>query len=164
MLVLMLVASLSVRAQYAPPAGKDVYIPWALNANDFKNELSQWSYARMACTEDVAVLWDRRFGAEPAKALDMDGESMRVYIPRLLRNMQRIYDSLREKKKRIMSGAFASKHRVMVLFNYSLKDTIYGAEQGALWLSPISVRGENYDRVAEELERLMILQSKSKGD
>ena len=140
---------------YLPPKGKEVYIPRDLRDNDFTNEDSKWSYARMAYTKDVIVFWEKPFGNMLSKAPELDGQNMKVDINNLLQKLQIFYNYYKNNLGFIKPGSKADKYRMMVMLNYTLEGTAYGGDYdgtiGALWISPNRVQDLKLNCIAHEL-------------
>lgn len=143
------------KTNFAPPAGKEIYIPRDLKDNDFTKEDSKWSFARMAYTDDVIVFWEKPFGKHPSTAPDLEGHNMKVDIDNLLFRLQSYYDYFKNKLDFIHSGSKAEKYRMMVMLNYSLEGTAYGGDYdqqiGALWIAPNRVQDKKLNCIAHEL-------------
>lgn len=137
------------------PAGKQLYIPKDLRNNDFTDPDAQWSFARMAYTDDVIVFWEKPFGPDLSKAPDLDGHSMKVDIYNLLGRLQTFYNFFKDDLQFIKPGSKADKYRMMVMLNYSLEGTAYGGdydgEIGALWIAPNRVQDKKLNCIAHEL-------------
>ena len=121
-LALLVVSAASLRAQdttkvYSKPSGKDIYLPKDLHDNDFSRAQSQWSYARMAYTDNVVVFWEKPFGADPSTAPDLEGKNMKVDIPNLLDRVESFYIFFRDTLKFIGPGSKADRYRMMVMLN-----------------------------------------------
>lgn len=158
-LMLLAVMAMQVSALHAqglmPPSGKQIYIPRDLKDNDFTNAESQWSYARMAYTDDVIVFWEKPFGGDLSKAPNLEGQNMKVDIYNLLGRLQTFYDFYKHDLKFIKPGSKADKYRMMVMLNYSLEGTAYGGDYdgqiGALWIAPNRVQDKKLNCIAHEL-------------
>ncbi len=137
------------------PAGKQLYIPRDLKDNDFTQADSQWSFARMAYTDDVIVFWEKPFGQDLSQAPSLEGHNMKVDIYNLLGRLQTFYDFYKDDLKFIKPGSKADKYRMMVMLNYSLEGTAYGGdydgEIGALWIAPNRVQDKKLNCIAHEL-------------
>lgn len=172
LLALLVVSAASLRAQdttkvYSKPTGKDIYIPKDLKDNDFTRAQSQWSYARMAYTDDVVVFWEKPFGTDPATAPDLEGKNMKVDIPNLLDRVESFYLFFRDTLKFIGPGSKADRYRMMVMLNYSLEGTAYGGDYdgtiGALWIAPNRVQDRKLNCIAHELGHSFQSQISSDG-
>ncbi len=154
-LFLLMLASSVWAQEYKAPEGKLIYIPDSLKDNDLTDPESRWSYARMACTPDIAVFWERGFGEDLSQAPDLDGQPMTVDLANLLERLQTFYDFYRDSLEFILPGSKAEKYRMMVMLNYSLDGTAYGGdydeEIGALWIAPNRVQDKKLNCIAHEL-------------
>ncbi|MBQ0019494.1 MAG: hypothetical protein KBT39_03125 [Bacteroidales bacterium] len=155
LLAVMSAAQLSAQQRFAPPSGKEIYIPNDLKENDFTQKESKWSYARMAYTDDVVVFWEKAFGDDLSQAPDLDGQNMKVDLDNLLNRLQSFYDFYKKQLKFILPGSKADKYRMMVMLNYTLEGTAYGGDYdgqiGALWISPNRVQDKKLNCIAHEL-------------
>ena len=137
------------------PEGKEVYIPRDLRDNDFTSPDSRWSFARCAYTDDIIVFWEKPFGPDLSKAPDLDGHSMKVDLPNLLKRIQSFYDYYKHELQFIKPGSNADRYRMMVMLNYSLEGTAYGGDYdgviGALWITPNRVQDTRLNCIAHEL-------------
>ncbi len=149
------------------PEGKLIYIPDTLRDNDFTDPEARWSYCRMACTPDIAVLWEKPFGDDLSRAPDLDGQPMTVDLPNMLERLQEFYDFYRDSLQFLLPGSKAERYRMMVMLNYSLDGTAYGGdydgEIGALWLAPNRVQDRRLNCVAHELGHSFQSQIESDG-
>ncbi len=153
--LLLLTSATCFAQEYTAPEGKEIYIAEDLQDNDFTNPESKWSYARMACTPDIAVFWERGFGDDLSTAPDLDGQPMTVDLDNLLSRLQTFYDFYRDSLEFILPGSKAEKYRMMVMLNYSLDGTAYGGAYddaiGALWIAPNRVQDKKLNCIAHEL-------------
>ncbi|MBQ0023525.1 MAG: hypothetical protein KBT29_09845 [Prevotellaceae bacterium] len=143
------------QALFSAPPGKEIYIPKDLRENDFSNAESQWSYSRMAYTDDIVVFWEKPFGEDLSKAPNLEGQNMKVDMDNLLNRLQSFYDYFKNDLRFIHSGSKAEKYRMMVMLNYSLEGTAYGGDYdntiGALWIAPNRVQDKKLNCIAHEL-------------
>lgn len=65
------------------PSGKSIYIPKELQGMDLQNPASQWSYHRMAYTENFIIFWEKGFGNDLSNPPQLEGHSMKVNLPNL---------------------------------------------------------------------------------
>ena len=149
------VRGVAMEKSYAPPQGKEIYIPKDLKDNDFTKASSQWSYARCAYTDDVVVFWEKPFGENLSLSPDLDGHNMKVDLPNLLSRIQSFYNYFKNDLQFIKPGSNADRYRMMVMLNYSLEGTAYGGDYdeviGALWIAPNRVQDEKLNCIAHEL-------------
>ena len=50
---------------------------------DLQNPASQWSYHRMAYTENFVIFWEKGFGNDLSNPPQLEGHSMKVDLPGL---------------------------------------------------------------------------------
>ncbi len=155
-LALVVTGAVGLGAQECtPPEGKLIYIPKKLRHNDFQDPTSQWSFCRMACTDDIAVFWERGFGDDLATAPPLEEQPMTVDLDNLLTRLQTFYDFYRDSLLFILPGSKAERYRMMVMLNYSLEGTAYGGDYdeqiGALWIAPNRVQDSKLNCIAHEL-------------
>lgn len=50
---------------------------------DLQNPASQWSYHRMAYTENFIIFWEKGFGNDLSNPPRLEGHSMKVNLPNL---------------------------------------------------------------------------------
>lgn len=143
-------------------AQKEIYIPRDLQDNDFTNDSSQWSYQRMATSDNVVVFWEKGFGHDLATAPPLDGQDMTVDLPNLLAKLEHFYVYYRDSLHFTLPGSKSERWRMMVMLNYSLEGTAYGGdydlEIGALWIAPNRVKDEKLNCIAHELGHSFQLQ------
>jgi hypothetical protein len=122
---------------YPVPAGKQIYIPEELLKTNFNCDTSNWSYARMAYSDNVVVFWEPGFGTDPAKA---SPKEMQFDVKDLLNKAENIYAYYRDTLKFIDQSSNLAKYRLMVWVKYQTEWLACGAgydnKVGALWVSP----------------------------
>jgi len=140
---------------YRIPEGKQIYIPNDLKDNDFTDDNSEWSYYRMAYTDNIVVFWQKGFGHDLSNPPQLEGHDMSVDLHNLLEKLEYFYTFYRDKLKFVLPGSKSEKYRMMVMLNYSLEGTAYGGdydgEIGALWISPNRVKDKTLNCIAHEL-------------
>lgn len=146
----------SVQGQaLTPPPGKTIYIPEDLRDNDFSNPESQWSWSRMAYTDNIIVLWEKGFGNDLNNPPSLEGTDMSVDIDNLLSKLEYFYSFYKDELKFVLPGSKSEQYRMMVMLNYSLEGTAYGGtydnEIGALWIAPNRVKDKTLNCIAHEL-------------
>ncbi len=149
------------------PEGKAIYIPRDLRENNWESDTAQWSFHRMACTENVAVFWEKGFGSDLSKAPDLNGHKMTVDLQNLLARLEYYYQTYRDQYKFILPGSNADRLRMMVMLNYSLEGTAYGGCYddviGALWIAPNRVQDKKLNCIAHELGHSFQIQIAADG-
>ncbi|MGN0282743.1 MAG: DUF6055 domain-containing protein [Prevotella sp.] len=147
--VLLALGSLSASAQ------KRIYTPKDLQQMDLLCDSSQWSYARMTCTDNFAIMWQKGFGYDLSCPPDLEGNPMKVDMDNLKDKLESYYAFFRDSLQFTRKGSKADKYRMMVMLNYSLEGTAYGGdydgEIGALWLAPNRVQDKRLNCIAHEL-------------
>jgi len=124
------------------PTGKEIYIPVELKSNDFTSSSSRWCYQRMACSDNIAVFWEKGFGSNPATATKA---SMRVNIDDLLKKGEEMFAYYSDSLKFIdKNSSKTNTYRIMVMLNYTEDWLATGAGYddviGALWVSPSTMQ------------------------
>ncbi|MGM9778958.1 MAG: DUF6055 domain-containing protein [Prevotella sp.] len=147
--VLLALGSLSASAQ------KFIYTPKDLQQMNLLCDSSTWSYARMTCTDNFAIMWQKGFGYDLSCPPSLDGKPMKVDIDNLKDKLESYYAFFRDSLQFTRKGSKAEKYRMMVMLNYSLEGTAYGGdydgEIGALWLAPNRVQDKRLNCIAHEL-------------
>lgn len=138
-----------------PPPGKQIFIPKDLKDNDFTNPESNWSYARMAYTDNIVVFWEKGFGNDLSNPPQLEGHDMLVDLDNLLAKLEQFYTFYKNELKFVLSGSKSEQYRMMVMLNYSLEGTAYGGDYdntiGALWIAPNRVKDKTLNCIAHEL-------------
>ncbi len=152
---LCIALNVSAQAKYHIPEGKEIYIPEDLKNNDFTDDDSEWSYYRMAYTDNIVIFWQKGFGHDLSCPPPLEGHDMSVNLDNLMRKLEYFYAFFRDEMKFILPGSKAEKYRMMVMLNYSLEGTAYGGtyddEIGALWIAPNRVKDTTLNCIAHEL-------------
>ena len=136
-------------------AQKTIYVPNDLQKMNLLCDSSTWSYARMTCTDNFAIMWQKGFGYDLSCPPSLEGKPMKVDIDNLKEKLERYYAFFRDSLQFTRKGSKAEKYRMMVMLNYSLEGTAYGGdydgEIGALWLAPNRVQDKRLNCIAHEL-------------
>ena len=136
-------------------AQKNIYIPNDLKQMNLLADSSTWSYTRMTCTDNFAIMWQKGFGYDLSCPPDLEGKPMRVDMENLKEKLESYYAFFRDSLQFTRPGSKADKLRMMVMLNYSLEGTAYGGdydgEIGALWLAPNRVQDKKLNCIAHEL-------------
>lgn len=137
------------------PKGKAIYIPEELRGQDWNDKESEWSFHRMACTENVACFWQKGFGDDLSCPPDLEGKPMKIDLQNLLARIEYFYQYYRDILRFTLPGSNAEKYRMMVMLNYSLDGTAYGGSYdnviGALWIAPNRVQDKTLNCIAHEI-------------
>jgi len=141
--------------EVAIPDGKRIYLPADLRALDLQSDTSQWSFRRMAVTDNLVIFWQRGFGHDLANAPALDGHPMTIDLPNLERRLEQFYTYFRDTLDFKMPVSRADSTRMMVMLNYSLDGTAYGGSYddsiGALWIAPNRLQDAKLNCIAHEL-------------
>ncbi len=156
LLLTLFCACLYSKAQtFRAPQGKEIYIPNDLHSNDFTQDTSRYSFARMATTPDIAVFWEKPFGNDLSQAPALDGHNMKVDLPNLMKKLQQFYNYFKNDLGFVLPGSKTERYRMMVMLNYSLEGTAYGGDYdgqiGALWVTPQRIQDTTLNCIAHEL-------------
>lgn len=124
--------------EYTLPGGKLIYVPNELRSNDFTKKDSQWSYYRMAYSDNFIVFWEKGFGDDPATVAD---QTLRVDIKDLLEKAELFYDVNVNKLKFVEAGkSNTDKYRMMIFLKHQSDWLATGSGYddviGALWVNP----------------------------
>lgn len=151
----LLINSLAIAQEVTLPPGKTIYIPKDLQQMDLQNPDSQWSYHRMACTDNFVVFWEKGFGNDLSAPPLLEGHPMKVDLRNLLQKLETFYVYFRDTLKFVKPGSKSEKYRMIVMLNYSLEGTAYGGDYdrqiGALWIAPNRIQDERLNCIAHEL-------------
>lgn len=109
----------------------------------------------MRCTDNFAVMWQKGFGMDLAKAPNLDGQPMTVDLKNLTDKLESYYAFFRDTLQFTRPGSNADKYRMLVMVNYSLEGTAYGGDYdgkiGALWVAPNRIQDKKLNCIAHEL-------------
>ena len=64
-------------------AQKSIYTPKDLRQMNLLADTSMWSYTRMECTENFAIMWQKGFGYDLSCPPKLEGQPMRVDLDNL---------------------------------------------------------------------------------
>lgn len=90
---------------------------------DLQNPASQWSYHRMAYTENFIIFWEKGFGNDLSNPPQLEGHSMKVNLPNLKEKLESFYTYFYHTLQFAKQGSKCDKYRMMVMINYSLEGT-----------------------------------------
>lgn len=164
---------LSVHAQQEQqsnllPPGKALYQPKEFAGQDWHSDTSRYSYKRMACTDNLAIFWEKGFGTNLATPPDLDGHPMSVDLENLKRQLEKFYTFYRDSLKFVGPGSQSEKYRMMAMIQYSLEGTAYGGDYdqviGAFWATPNRLQDPRLNCVAHELGHSFQMQQMADGE
>ena len=153
--------------QYPLPEGKKLYRPLEFSGQDWKVDTFAYCYDRMACTENLAIFWEKGFGNDLSNPPQLDGNDMHVDLENLKTKLESFYTYYRDKLNFVNEGSLSEQYRMMVMIQYSLEGTAYGGTYdnkiGAFWAAPNRLQDENLNTVAHELGHSFQLQMIADG-
>ncbi len=128
----------SSKTDYTLPSGKAIYIPQDLKSNDFTKKDSQWSYYRMAYSDNWVLFWEKGFGNDPSTLTD---SKMNVNINDLLAKAEQFFSLNVDKLKFVTKGSSnTDKYRMMIFLKYQTDWLATGSGYddviGSLWVNP----------------------------
>lgn len=138
-------------------AEKELYLPkdaWRVpKDNDYDNDESEFSYQRMAQSENIALFWAREFGDNPA---DNPDASKRFSVGRILKESERFYDHYVNELEFLTKGnSVTDRYKVLFFVIAGDEGTAFGggAENkiGILWAPPSRISHSPYGAIAHEL-------------
>lgn len=137
-------------------SGKAIYIPQEFKKNnDFRNTTNQYCYKRSLETENLIILWDKKFGDDPSNAPKLGNIDMSFDIKKLAEQGEQFYDIFKNELKFIKSGSNADKYKMMIMVTYTNEGTVYGGSYdnviGALWVEPSRIKDVRLNALAHEL-------------
>lgn len=142
--------------------GKALYRPDEFNGQDWRADDNDYSYKRMALTDNLAILWKKKFGNDLSNPPSLEGNSMKVDLTNLKEKLETFYIYYRDKLQFVKAGSLSEKYRMMVMLQYSLDGTAYGGAYdnkiGAFWAAPNRLQDKKLNTVAHELGHSFQLQ------
>lgn len=134
---------------------KEIYIPKDLQEMDLNDPESEYSYDRMALTDNFVIFWEKGFGKDLSCPPQLDSHDMSIDIEKLKEKLEIFYDYFYNDLGFARKGSKCDRYRMMVMLRYSLEGTAYGGdydgEIGALWVTPGRLRDERLNCIAHEL-------------
>lgn len=146
------------------PEGKALYRPEEFTGQDWWTDDFDYSYNRMACTENLAIFWQKGFGKNLSDPPALEGKSMVVDLDNLKRKLEQFYAYYRDDMQFVKPGtaSLSDKYRMMVMVMYSLEGTAYGGTYddtiGAFWAAPNRLQDKHLNAAAHELGHSFQLQ------
>ncbi len=134
---------------------KEIYIPKDLQEMDLNDPESEYSYDRMALTDNFVIFWEKGFGKDLSCPPQLDSHDMSIDLEKLKEKLEVFYDYFYNDLGFARKGSKCDRYRMMVMLRYSLEGTAYGGdydgEIGALWVTPGRLRDERLNCIAHEL-------------
>ena len=134
---------------------KEIYIPKDLQEMDLNDPESEYSYDRMALTDNFVIFWEKGFGKDLSCPPQLDSHDMSIDLEKLKEKLEVFYDYFYNDLGFAKKGSKCDRYRMMVMLRYSLEGTAYGGdydgEIGALWVTPGRLRDERLNCIAHEL-------------
>lgn len=134
---------------------KEIYIPKDLQEMDLNDPESEYSYDRMALTDNFVIFWEKGFGKDLSCPPQLDSHDMSIDLEKLKEKLEIFYDYFYNDLGFAKKGSKCDRYRMMVMLRYSLEGTAYGGdydgEIGALWVTPGRLRDERLNCIAHEL-------------
>lgn len=159
--------SITTDNAYPLPEGKAIYQPEEFAGQDWRIDTCKYCYDRMACTENLAIFWEKGFGKDLANPPQLEGHDMHVDLEHLKTKLEEFYTFFRDKLNFVNPGSICEKYRMMVMIMYSLDGTAYGGTYdnkiGAFWSAPNRLQDPNLNTVAHELGHSFQLQMLADG-
>lgn len=150
----VLLASVFVLFACAPEE-KEIYIPKDFQGMDLNDPESEYSYERMALTENFAIFWEKGFGNDLSAPPALEGQDMSVDIENLKEKLETYYDYFYNTLGFAKEGSKCDRYRMLVIIRYSLEGTAYGGDYdgqiGALWVTPNRIQDKKLNCIAHEL-------------
>lgn len=144
------------------PDGKELYRPEEFSGQDWHSDTCDYSYNRMAYTDNLVIYWQKGFGKDLANPPSLEGKSMKVDLENLKEKLETFYTYFRDELQFVKPGSLSEKYRMMVMIMYSLEGTAYGGTYdnkiGAFWAAPNRLQDEKLNAVAHELGHSFQLQ------
>lgn len=137
------------------PEEKEIYIPKDFQGMDMNDPESEYSYERMALTENFAIFWEKGFGNDLSAPPALEGQDMSVDIENLKEKLETYYDYFYNTLGFAKEGSKCDRYRMLVIIRYSLEGTAYGGDYdgqiGALWITPNRIQDKKLNCIAHEL-------------
>ena len=137
------------------PEEKEIYIPKDFQGMDLNDPESEYSYERMALTENFAIFWEKGFGTDLSAPPALEGQDMSVDIENLKEKLETYYDYFYNTLGFAKEGSKCDRYRMLVIIRYSLEGTAYGGDYdgqiGALWVTPNRIQDKKLNCIAHEL-------------
>lgn len=146
------------------PEGKALYRPEEFSGQDWYTDDNEYSYNRMACTDNLAIFWGKGFGSDPTNAPQLEGNNMNIDLDNMKNRLEYFYTFFHDTLEFVKPGTKSNSddYRMMVMVMYSLEGTAYGGTYddfiGAFWAAPNRLQDKKLNTVAHELGHSFQLQ------
>lgn len=146
------------------PEGKALYRPQEYSGQDWHTDNFEYSYKRMACTDNLAIYWGKGFGEDLSNPPQLEGNDMSVDLENLKTRLEYFYTFFHDTLQFVKPGvkSICDDYRMMVMVMYSLEGTAYGGTYddfvGAFWAAPNRLKDAKLNAAAHELGHSFQLQ------
>lgn len=144
------------------PEGKELYRPEEFSGQDWWTNGNDYSYNRMAYTNNLVIYWQKGFGESLANPPELEGKPMKVDLENLKEKLETFYTYFRDELQFVKPGSLSEKYRMMVIIMYSLEGAAYGGTYdnkiGAFWAAPNRLQDQKLNAVTHELGHSFQLQ------
>jgi len=148
----------SLKAQQATAVTKpekELYIPenTRRDCGDMKLDTGEYSFQRMKQSDNLAILWARKFGTDPMANPDT---LLRFDPDYILKEGERIYNYYIDELKFLEKGnSISDKYKCLIYIVDSQDGTAYGGGEdnkiGAFWSPPVRIRKAPFGVMAHEM-------------
>lgn len=140
---------------YTGISEKEIYIPEEFKGQDWNTDEHTYSFKRMSCTDNMAILWEKGFGENLSVSPMLENQPMEINLANLEAKLEAFYQYFKDTLQFVKPGSLSEKYRMMVMVKYSLEGTAYGGTYddtiGALWVTPNRLQDHKLNTVAHEL-------------
>ena len=93
-------------------AQKSIYTPKDLRQMNLLADTSMWSYTRIECTENFAIMWQKGFGYDLSCPPKLEGQPMRVDLDNLKEKLESYYAFFRDSLQFVRPGSKTERLRI----------------------------------------------------
>lgn len=158
LIISLMVSSFNLKAQQATAVTKpkkEVYIPenTLRDCGNMKLDTGEYSFQRMKQSDNLAILWARKFGADPMANPDT---MLRFDPDYILKEGERIYNFYIDELRFLEKGnSLSDKYKCLIYIVDSKDATAYGGGEdnkiGAFWSPPVRIRKAPFGVMAHEM-------------
>ncbi|MFA5202526.1 MAG: DUF6055 domain-containing protein [Bacteroidales bacterium] len=136
---------------------KELYIPAEVylvpKNNDYDNNESDYSFRRMAESDNIAIFWHKDYGDDPMKVSD---ERKRFDVQFALKECERFYNYYVNDLKVVQKGSsLTDKYKMLVYVFSGPEETAFGGGSdekiGILWTNATRISKPPYGALAHEM-------------